>query len=94
MRRSQLELALDHAQSSLAAALGGLPVGWLRLETWAPGDGWTRYRLIMGNYESAYMRRRAMMDALDTISKLGSALCFGLIPQRRAQAETRQEVDS
>lgn len=79
-----MELALDATQAALADALQGLPYGWLRLETWAPGDGWTRYRLACctdgccgepragGSYRELgpYLRRSAMLDTLHVLRAL------------------------
>jgi hypothetical protein len=92
MRRNQMELALDATQAALAAALDGLPYGFLRLETWAPGDGWTRYRLMdnEGRKLSPYMRRSAMLDTLDALGRLAETM-GKLKPASAAIAKARGE---
>ena len=93
MRRNQMELALDATQAALADALEGLinSYGVLSIETWAPGDGWTRYRLMArcGSVKvGPYLRRSAMLDTLHVLR----ALAEQVSNLRREQNAKREEV--
>lgn len=88
--RKGLEHALDITATELACLAGGQTAGFLKIETWSPGDGKTRYRLMYRDHEGIewecgpYQGRAAMLDTLGTLRAIA---CRIISSKRRLRSK-------